>query len=301
MRGGSGYGRPLAVAGLLLLAALGARARATAHYGAPPQVTFGGGVADLVFSIVLGIAVLLGLGLLVALLLAFRRNREPEDEQVAEAPPTSRVTRLLVGLMVLAVLAAPIAVLLLAHRSAYGPAAAPPSGVSPPVRPPLSLVPGALPGGTGLSGRMLLGVSVLGVAALIIAAVALTRPRRRPPRDSATRPDGTPAGRGDPTLLAAIEAGADALSAGAPPRAAVIGCYVEMERVFADAGTARGVSDTPTEFLRRVTGAGLVRSEAARALTELFRVARFSRHPIEERHREAALTALTAIREEVER
>ena len=55
-----------------------------------------------------------------------------------------------------------------------------------------------------------------------------------------------------------------------------------MERVLAEHGAAGRSADTPAELLDRAVGAGLIRSDAALRLTELFREARFSSHPMAE-------------------
>ena len=64
-------------------------------------------------------------------------------------------------------------------------------------------------------------------------------------------------------------------------------------------GSSARASDTPTELLTRAVGSGLVSEGPATTLTELFREARFSRHPMGERHRRAAEDALHAVRAEL--
>jgi hypothetical protein len=101
-------------------------------------------------------------------------------------------------------------------------------------------------------------------------------------------------------LGSAVRAGEAALTTAADPRMAIIACYEAMEAVLTEHGSARNESDTPTEFLDRAVGAGLIRSDAAGTLTDLFREARFSRHPLGERDREAAISALARLRAEVD-
>jgi hypothetical protein len=93
-------------------------------------------------------------------------------------------------------------------------------------------------------------------------------------------------------LRAAVAEGRAALAGIDDARAAIIACYVAMERRLADRGTARGVADTPDELLGRAVAAGAVRGGAAGRLTALFYEARFSTHPLGAGQRDAASAAL---------
>ena len=93
-------------------------------------------------------------------------------------------------------------------------------------------------------------------------------------------------------LRAAVESGRAALAEISDARAAIIACYVAMERSLADRGTRRTVTDTPDELLARAVAAGTVRGPAASTLTGLFYEARFSTHPVAGRQRAAASAAL---------
>lgn len=96
-------------------------------------------------------------------------------------------------------------------------------------------------------------------------------------------------------LAEAVAAGTEALEYAGDAREAVIACYSAMEQAVSAGGGGRRATDTPEDFLRRVTAAGLAPEEPARRLTDLFREARFSRHPIAEEQRDAAREALLAI------
>ncbi|MFL6116085.1 MAG: DUF4129 domain-containing protein [Catenulispora sp.] len=98
-------------------------------------------------------------------------------------------------------------------------------------------------------------------------------------------------------LTEAIAAGSRALADEGDAREAVIACYAAMENALSAQGNGRRAADTPEEFLRRVTGARLIPAEPAERLTDLFREARFSRHPIDEAKREQARQALDVIAE----
>jgi hypothetical protein len=83
-------------------------------------------------------------------------------------------------------------------------------------------------------------------------------------------------------LEAAVAAGRAALQQVDDARAAIIACYMAMERSLAERGTAREAADTPDELLARAVAAGTVRGAAAGRLTALFYEARFSSHPMTE-------------------
>ncbi|WP_163505001.1 DUF4129 domain-containing protein [Fodinicola acaciae] len=131
---------------------------------------------------------------------------------------------------------------------------------------------------------------VVAVVALAVIAVLfmLSRLRRRTTAVAPVSP-------AVPPLADAARLGRDAVLAGdTSPRAAIIRCFAAME----DALTGRGevsprASDTPVEVLERAWRRGLIRPEPAGVLLNLFAVARFSDHPMEEDDRAAAAAALS--------
>jgi hypothetical protein len=100
----------------------------------------------------------------------------------------------------------------------------------------------------------------------------------------------------DEALAAALLAGRSAL-AGDDARAAIIACYAAMEASLEQVGIIREHSDSPSDLLRRATSPDLSGDEAqhAAALTELFREARFSTHPMTARQLDEARGALDAV------
>jgi hypothetical protein len=100
-------------------------------------------------------------------------------------------------------------------------------------------------------------------------------------------------------LREAVESGRAALAEISDARAAIIACYVAMERSLADRGTSRTAADTPDELLARAVGAGTVRGPAASRLTALFYEARFSTHPVAAGQRAAASAALDELAAEL--
>ena len=116
--------------------------------------------------------------------------------------------------------------------------------------------------------------------------------RRRRPGHDAEPPEASVAEgqRGD--LRDAVSSGRRALASLDDARAAIIACYVAMERSLAAAGADQEAADTPDEFLGRAVAAGLVRGTAAGELTGLFYEARFSAHELTPAQRDAAQEAL---------
>jgi len=144
-------------------------------------------------------------------------------------------------------------------------------------------------------GSILYGLLVL----LLVAAVAVSiwwASRLRVPALPAPLP---PAELDPDELREAVESGRLALGELDDARAAIIACYVAMERSLADRGTARGVADTPDELLRRAISAGIVRGPAAQRLTALFYEARFSSHPLGRQERDDASAALDELAAEL--
>jgi len=100
-------------------------------------------------------------------------------------------------------------------------------------------------------------------------------------------------------LREAVESGRAALARIDDARAAIIACYLAMERSLADRGAQRGVADTPDELLARAVAANVVRGGAAGRLTSLFYEARFSTHPLTGGQRDAASAALDELAAEL--
>jgi hypothetical protein len=100
-------------------------------------------------------------------------------------------------------------------------------------------------------------------------------------------------------LREAVAEGRAALAGIDDARAAIIACYVAMERSLGERGTARAAADTPDELLARAVAAGVVRGGAAGRLTALFYEARFSTHPLGTGQRDAASAALDELAAEL--
>ncbi|GAA1949437.1 DUF4129 domain-containing protein [Kitasatospora viridis] len=144
----------------------------------------------------------------------------------------------------------------------------------------------------GLRGLAALGVKVLLGALVLLAVVLLWRHlRHRSLPHLAMTPAPRPA---DEQLAEAIASGRRALL-GDDARAAVIACYAAMEQSLADSGVPRELADSPSDLLDRAVATGSVPEREAAALTELFREARYSRHPMGTPELDRARAALDAI------
>jgi len=133
---------------------------------------------------------------------------------------------------------------------------------------------------------------------VLVAAVALSilwSARLR----SAVLPAAVPGDIDTGELLEAVESGRGALAGIDDARAAIIACYLAMERSLGERGAARGAADTPDELLARAVAAGIVGGTAARRLTALFYEARFSSHPLGREQRDAASGALDELATEL--
>jgi hypothetical protein len=82
-------------------------------------------------------------------------------------------------------------------------------------------------------------------------------------------------------------------------RRAVIAAYARMEKVLAQRGVRRRVSETAFEYLGRILQEMRVTPAAAAALTQLFEEAKFSRHDLGEDGRKRAIGALEIVRSDL--
>ena len=223
-------------------------------------------------------------GLLVALLV---RGRRPSDD--------FRVHRLrgVLRAALLAGLVAIPAVLIFAvplHPHPLPPQPLPtqpqPTGLPTVTRPPHPGPTFRLP----LAG-ILYALLILALIGGIVACVVLLR-RRQPEHDVLPPEEASVAEGQRSDLRDAVSSGRRALAGLDDARAAIIACYVAMERSLAAAGADHEAADTPDEFLARAAAAGLVRGAAAGELTRLFYEARFSAHELTTAQRDAARGAL---------
>jgi hypothetical protein len=145
-------------------------------------------------------------------------------------------------------------------------------------------------------GPILYALLVLALAAAVAISIWWSARQRRPALPGRITGDVD-----TEELLDVVESGRAALAELDDARAAIIACYLAMERSLADRGAARGASETPDELLARAAAAGVVRGAAPQRLTALFYEARFSSHPLGPRQRDAAKAALDELAVELHR
>ena len=100
---------------------------------------------------------------------------------------------------------------------------------------------------------ILYGLLVVVLVAAVVISIWWSSRLRRPAAPLVIEDVGTE------ELREAVEPGRAALAEIDDARAAIIACYVAMERSLADRGTAPRAADTPDEFLARAVAAGTVR------------------------------------------
>lgn len=296
-------GRPVlllataAVGGLVLAAgalrAGGGRSVLDRSDGSGPLSYHGG------YLLLLALACVVGGALLAA---RYRRAVQHVD---SPDPVAERLRDAALPLLTAATVLVPVAVLL-SHRSnpaGTGPRTDPGVPTATPSGPPTAEQPAAPPPSTGqpTAGssfdlfHLLLVVGA--VLAAVVIVVALVRWLRwylaREAGPGLRLIPGSPDSAGS-ALAGAVDSGRRALH-GEDARAAVIACYAAMESTLGRSGIARLASDSPTDLLHRAVAGGTLTGTAAGELTQLFREARYSSHPMDDGHLRRAGAALDTI------
>ena len=275
----TGAWRVAVVAILLALTAAGLRSRGPFSH-APNRALAGasGTVLATALAATEGVALV---AFVVLLAVARPRRKRKPDEDEPPRLPFPWWAKTLAVLASVAVMVAPLAILLTGRTRPRTAAQAHPGALASG-----GAVPPRLPA-TAHGSPWPLIAGMLVALALLVALTAWSRQGRRRP----ARPPG------DLVRLAlgeSLAAGRAALAGppGRDPRAAIIACYTAMERGFAAAGSVPAAADTPAEVLARATGAGLVRSGSAVRMAGLFRRARYSSEPMTSADSAAAAAAL---------
>lgn len=224
------------------------------------------------------------IGALIAFVWSRRRRKDEPPEPVPEPPEVPWYWKLLAIALPLAVGAAIVAAALSGARTAQStPALSSGPGFSGPdltQRTPK-------PGGSGFVLPAWLPWTLLVILAIAVVAAVWFLLLRAPGVDESDE-------RG--AAEAAVQAAIEALDTDRDARAAVIAAYAAMERTLAEHGTARSPSEAPREFLRRILLVGRATEREAGTLTGLFEEARYSAHPIPDRTRALAVSALASLR-----
>ena len=288
MTGRQQLARLLPLALLLILAIVGLRGR-TAALGWDGPLRSGGLVIGLVLEVVLGALLVITLVRDVAARRAAEAASRTAQATDAGLDVPAALRWVLKWVLGAGMAAVAVALLLGLHLHAF---TAPPRKL-PPVRPgPAAKMPKS--GGPASSTLHLpLEAILFGLLiAVLVAAIAISiwwSARLRRPAAVGLAED---LAEDSEQLRDAVEEGRAALAELDDARAAIIACYVAMERSLADRGAARNAADTPDELLGRAVTSGVVRGPAAEKLTGLFYEARFSSHPLGPEQRDAARQAL---------
>jgi hypothetical protein len=101
-------------------------------------------------------------------------------------------------------------------------------------------------------------------------------------------------------VVAAVEAGlVDLSDLDRDPRPAVIACWVRLEEAAAAAGTPREVADTSSDLVLRLLRAHRVSRPVLDGFGSVYRQARYSTGPVDQRMRTTAVAALRQLRSEL--
>jgi hypothetical protein len=283
-------------------------ALAIAATAEPDQGASGGSIArrliielpdwvKVVMLLVLGLAALL---LLAQIVRMPQRRRKSEEgfELYREPPKFTLADYAMLALLAALPFAMAGAVLWLSHwlATTTAPAGrpdgtdAPTAGLppSPPLQPPEAL-PLHAPGVGALLGMLAILMAVASVGLMLWLYLG----------DWWSRPTNLPPGSG-PMLAApdrAVTGDADDLLLDADPRNAIITYYRRFEAALAVAGVPRRPWQTPTEFVGSLLQCCRLPRLAVWELTRLYELARFSRHSLTTRERDAALNSLRAVKQ----
>jgi hypothetical protein len=233
------------------------------------------------------------LAVALLLVLAVRNRRASQGPPLVIRLRTALMYVLAAGVLALGITLVDLLVNL--HLPAETGRGARPAPISQPGR--LRLPKTAAPSSSSFpTGEVLYGLAAaLLLAAIVALAVKALRHRRLEPLPELQ----PPAEEYGETLEDAILGGRRALLELDDARAAIIACYMAMEASLAQAGTARTVAETPDELLAKAAKELLISPGPASRLTSLFYEARFSSHPLDNSHRDAAERALAELASEL--
>ncbi|MCK0111551.1 DUF4129 domain-containing protein [Ornithinimicrobium sp. F0845] len=100
-------------------------------------------------------------------------------------------------------------------------------------------------------------------------------------------------------LTATSEEARRAALAEGEPRNVVVRCWVALEDAASASGLARDPAETAAEFTRRFLGVWDVDEASTQELAELYREARFSRHPVAQATGDRAVTLVGSIHDQL--
>jgi len=144
--------------------------------------------------------------------------------------------------------------------------------------------------------QLVLILVLAGIALTVIVSLRVAFARRRslpPAREIASSEVREPAAEdesleGLASMLGDQLAGLDT----GTPRNAIVAAWVQLEEYAAGHGLPRDPADTPAEFVTRALAVYDLDEAVIERFADLYREARFSTHPMEERHRDEARACL---------
>ena len=240
-------------------------------------------VAGAVFAVLIAIA-----------MWPHHRGKAPELELVVEPPRVRWLTRLVLTLVPLAMVAGLIVAYFLLRnaRTAAGAAGHLSAGVPHPgTLAPMPGGPAAHPGTSAALPVWWWAAAIVLAALLGLLTLYMVR-RRTLLTPTSASPQQSPE--------EVVEESLDVLRREPDPRRAVIRSYLAMEASFRRRGYPRRLFETPGEYVRRILHGLHAHPDQVTALVGLFSVARFSHHPITEADRSRAIQVLASIRSGLE-
>lgn len=277
-------GVTLALLAVVAVASGGIDVRGVRHGPGSPGSSAGGlSGATSEYLLLLAIAGVVGIVVLLAFVFSGASWSSRGGARVAGGG--ARVPRWLAAILLVAVVAFPIAVV-----SWFGGSPREREAVSVGVRPSAPGVPLPRPDATAVpwDGWSWTPVVVLVGIALGATVVAVGL------RSRGGRPE-APANRARRAAAAALDRTIDDLRRDPDPRHAVISAYAWMEDELTESGWGRRPSRAPFEYLDEALRELAVPPAPARSLTELFEVARFSRHRVDPSMKDRAIASLVEI------
>lgn len=144
--------------------------------------------------------------------------------------------------------------------------------------------------------QLVLILVLAGIALTVIVSLRVAFARRRslpPAREIASSGAREPATEDESpesleSMLGEQLAGLDT----GTPRNAIVAAWVQLEEYAAGHGLPRDPTDTPAEFVTRALAVYDLDAAVIERFADLYREARFSTHPMEERHRDEARACL---------
>jgi hypothetical protein len=151
--------------------------------------------------------------------------------------------------------------------------------------------PRASPDDPGWLPFVVVGSVVFAFGVAVVGTAVLTRRRRNGLLPRAGAAAAVAGALGD--MIAELRAERD-------PRRAVIRAYSGMERTLGARGLPRHAYEAPFEYLERILTSVQASAHSVGRLTNLFERARFSEHTIDSEMKDEAISALVALRSELE-